>query len=98
MAVGVGMVLGTSGNSRYWRRVISLTDLRRAHARRSKASRTDRAGQRRHAVVGVCTCAMNPVQAGPTPHIAASHCRLTASSTTASLHTKDRGAAHAHQL
>lgn len=98
MAVGVGVVLGTSGNSRDWRRVICLTGFRRAHAHRFTASLTVVAGHRRHALVRVRTRAMQPVQAGPTPHMAASLCLLAASSSTVSLHTKDRGAAHAHQL
>ena len=81
MADGVGMVLGTSGFFRYWRRVISLTDVPYALARRFKAFLTNRPGQSGHA-----------------PHMAASIRLLAAHPATALVHSKDRGAAHAHQL
>lgn len=81
MADGVGMVLGTSGCFRYWRQVISLTDVPYAPVRRFNAFLTDRPGQSRHA-----------------PHMAASICLPAAYPATALVLSKDRGAAHAHQL
>lgn len=95
MAERVGVVLGTSGNSRYWRHVMSLADGRSAQARRVMDSLTDRSEYQRRACALACAHTIDPI---PASQMAAALRLLAACCATAFVHIKDRGAAHAHQL